>query len=105
MKVQVAAPVTRRSVLDALEAAYPVLRGTVRDQARRARSPSWSWERWPAGETPRGARTAPLEAQQLPFLAWPGGQKPRPFTWAWKWPGGSLAIAGGTVVRMTQGPA
>jgi sulfur-carrier protein len=29
--VDVAAPVTTRSVLDALEAAYPVLRGTIRD--------------------------------------------------------------------------
>ena len=29
--LQVAAPVTQRSVLDALEARYPVLRGTVRD--------------------------------------------------------------------------
>jgi molybdopterin converting factor small subunit len=29
--VEVAAPVTQRSVLDALEAKYPVLRGTIRD--------------------------------------------------------------------------
>jgi hypothetical protein len=29
--VDVAGPVTQRSVLDALEAAYPVLRGTIRD--------------------------------------------------------------------------
>ncbi len=35
----VAAPVTQRAVLDALEAAYPMLRGTIRDhvtQKRRA---------------------------------------------------------------------
>ena len=31
--VSAAPPVTQRSVLDALEAAYPVLRGTVRDAA------------------------------------------------------------------------
>lgn len=29
--IDVAAPITQRSVLDALEAAYPVLRGTIRD--------------------------------------------------------------------------
>ncbi|MGH9739313.1 MAG: MoaD/ThiS family protein [Candidatus Acidiferrales bacterium] len=39
VQVDVAAPVTTRSVLDALEARYPVLRGTIRDhvtQQRRA---------------------------------------------------------------------
>jgi len=37
--LEVAGPVTQRSILDALEARYPVLRGTVRDhvtQKRRA---------------------------------------------------------------------
>lgn len=29
--VEVEGPVTQRSILDALEAAYPVLRGTIRD--------------------------------------------------------------------------
>lgn len=31
VQLEVAAPVTTRSVLDALEARYPVLRGTIRD--------------------------------------------------------------------------
>jgi molybdopterin synthase sulfur carrier subunit len=31
VELRVAAPVTQRSVLDALEAGYPVLRGTIRD--------------------------------------------------------------------------
>ncbi len=31
--LDVAGPVTQRSVLDALEARYPVLRGTIRDHA------------------------------------------------------------------------
>jgi molybdopterin synthase sulfur carrier subunit len=31
VQLEVAAPVTIRSVLDALEARYPVLRGTIRD--------------------------------------------------------------------------
>jgi sulfur-carrier protein len=30
-------PVTQRSVLDALEASYPMLRGTIRDQATQRR--------------------------------------------------------------------
>ena len=32
-------PVTQRSVLDALEARYPMLRGTVRDQVTQRRRP------------------------------------------------------------------
>jgi sulfur-carrier protein len=31
IRLEVAAPVTQRSLLDALEARYPVLRGTIRD--------------------------------------------------------------------------
>jgi sulfur-carrier protein len=37
VKVDVAAPVTVGAVLDALEAAYPMLRGTIRDQVTRQR--------------------------------------------------------------------
>jgi sulfur-carrier protein len=37
--LEVPAPVTLRSVLDALEARYPVLRGTVRDHDTRQRRP------------------------------------------------------------------
>jgi hypothetical protein len=37
--VSVAGPPTRGTVLDALEAAYPVLRGTIRDQVTRQRRP------------------------------------------------------------------
>lgn len=39
VQVEVAGPVTQRTVLDALEARYPMLRGTIRDhttQKRRA---------------------------------------------------------------------
>jgi molybdopterin synthase sulfur carrier subunit len=39
VKVDVAGPVTQRSVLDALEAAYPMLRGTIRDNVTRQRRP------------------------------------------------------------------
>jgi hypothetical protein len=37
--LEVPGPVTQRSVLDALEAAYPMLRGTIRDHATRQRRP------------------------------------------------------------------
>jgi molybdopterin synthase sulfur carrier subunit len=39
VEVQVEGPATRRSVLDALEARYPVLRGTIRDHATQQRRP------------------------------------------------------------------
>ena len=37
--VAVEGPVTQRAVLDALEAEYPMLRGTIRDHATRQRRP------------------------------------------------------------------
>ena len=37
VKVDVAAPVTPRAILDALEAEYPMLRGTIRDQVSHKR--------------------------------------------------------------------
>jgi hypothetical protein len=39
VKLEVAPPVTRGAVLDALEAAYPTLRGTIRDHVTRERRP------------------------------------------------------------------
>ena len=37
--IEVEGPVTQRSVLDALEARYPMLRGTIRDQVTLQRRP------------------------------------------------------------------
>jgi sulfur-carrier protein len=37
VELKVEGPVTQRSVLDALEAAYPMLRGTIRDQVTHKR--------------------------------------------------------------------
>jgi molybdopterin synthase sulfur carrier subunit len=37
--LEVATPVTQRSVLDALEAGYPMLRGTIRDHVTQQRRP------------------------------------------------------------------
>src|SRR5262249_58698237 len=39
VELQVQGPVTLRSVLDALEARYPVLRGTIRDHGTQRRRP------------------------------------------------------------------
>ena len=38
-RLEVQRPVTQRSVLDALEAAYPMLRGTIRDHVTQRRRP------------------------------------------------------------------
>lgn len=39
VELEVEGPVTQRSVLDALEARYPMLRGTIRDQVTQERRP------------------------------------------------------------------
>jgi molybdopterin synthase sulfur carrier subunit len=39
VKLDVVGPVTQRTVLDALEAAYPMLRGTIRDHVTHRRRP------------------------------------------------------------------
>ncbi len=39
VQLEVGGPVTQRSVLDELEARYPMLRGTIRDQVTQERRP------------------------------------------------------------------
>jgi sulfur-carrier protein len=39
VQLEVVAPVTQRSILDALEARYPMLRGTIRDHVTGQRRP------------------------------------------------------------------
>jgi molybdopterin synthase sulfur carrier subunit len=39
VKLEVEGPVTQRSVLDSLEARYPMLRGTIRDHVTQERRP------------------------------------------------------------------
>jgi hypothetical protein len=39
VELRVEGPITQRSVLDALEAAYPMLRGTIRDHVTQRRRP------------------------------------------------------------------
>ncbi|HUS05061.1 MAG TPA: MoaD/ThiS family protein [Bryobacteraceae bacterium] len=39
IKIEVESPVTQRSILDALEAKYPMLQGTIRDHVTQRRRP------------------------------------------------------------------
>lgn len=39
VQLEIAGPATQRSILDALEARYPMLRGTIRDQVTQQRRP------------------------------------------------------------------
>ena len=39
VELQLEGPVTQRTILDALEASYPMLRGTIRDQVTQQRRP------------------------------------------------------------------
>jgi molybdopterin converting factor small subunit len=39
IELQVSSPITQQTVLDALESAYPTLRGTIRDQQTKERRP------------------------------------------------------------------
>ena len=39
VQVEVAGPITQRSVVDAIEASYPMLRGTIRDHVTQQRRP------------------------------------------------------------------
>jgi sulfur-carrier protein len=39
ISIEIAGPVTQRSVLDAIESTYPMLRGTIRDHATQQRRP------------------------------------------------------------------
>ena len=39
VELEVSQPVTQRSILDALEATYPALRGTIRDHVTKKRRP------------------------------------------------------------------
>jgi sulfur-carrier protein len=39
LKIDVQAPITQRSILDAIEEQYPMLRGTIRDHVTKQRRP------------------------------------------------------------------
>jgi hypothetical protein len=71
ISIEVAAPVTQRSVLDALEAAYPVLRGTIRDHGTLKRRPFlrfFACEQDLSHEPPDAALPERVAAGTEPFL-------------------------------------
>jgi molybdopterin synthase sulfur carrier subunit len=71
ISIDVAGPVTQRSVLDALEAAYPVLRGTIRDHGtlkRRAFLRYFACEQDLSHELPDAALPARVASGEEPFL-------------------------------------
>lgn len=71
VSVDVDGPVTQRSVLDALETAYPVLRGTIRDHGtlkRRAFMRFFACEQDWSHEPPDAALPPQVASGAEPFL-------------------------------------
>jgi len=69
--VEVTGTVTQRSVLDALEARYPVLRGTIRDHVTKQRRPFlrfFACEEDLSHESPDTELPAPVAAGAEPYL-------------------------------------
>src|SRR5262245_40445728 len=69
--VEVEGPVTQRSVLDALEARYPMLRGTIRDHVTKQRRPFlrfFACEEDLSHELPDAPLPGPVAAGAEPFL-------------------------------------
>ena len=69
--LDVRGPVTQRSVLDALEARYPVLRGTVRDHVTQQRRPLvrfFACERDLSQDPPDAPLPDTVAAGEEPFL-------------------------------------
>ena len=71
VRVEVAEPVTQRGVLDALEAEYPVLRGTMRDPRtgqRRALVRFYACEEDVSNESPDAPLPDRVRTGEEPFL-------------------------------------
>ena len=71
VSIEVNGPVTLRSVLDALEAAHPVLRGTIRDHGtlkRRAFLRFFACEQDLSHQPPDEALPPPVASGAEPFL-------------------------------------
>ena len=71
VQLQVEGPVTQRSVVDALEASYPMLRGTIRDQdskRRRAFIRFFACEEDLSHEEPDALLPAAVASGTEPFL-------------------------------------
>jgi len=71
LKVDIHGPPTQRTVLEALEAAYPMLRGTIRDQVTHQRRPFvrfFACERDLSHESPDARLPDPVVVGAEPFL-------------------------------------
>jgi sulfur-carrier protein len=71
VQLDVPAPVTQRSILDALEARYPMLRGTIRDHATAKRRPLvrfFACEEDLSHEPPDAPLPQPVAAGKEPFF-------------------------------------
>ena len=71
VRLEVAAPVTQRAVLDALEAKYPVLRGTIRDHGtlkRRAFVRFFACQEDLSHDSPDAPLPEPVARGTEPFL-------------------------------------
>ena len=71
VRLEVAAPVTQRTILDALEAKYPVLRGTIRDHGthkRRAFVRFFACQEDLSHEPPDAPLPEPVARGEEPFL-------------------------------------
>ncbi|REJ87584.1 MAG: hypothetical protein DWQ34_24755 [Planctomycetota bacterium] len=69
--LEIDGPVTQRAVLDALEDAYPVLRGTIRDHATGARRPLlrfFACSQDVSHESPDAALPEAIASGDEPFL-------------------------------------
>ena len=69
--LQVDGPATQRAVLDALEAAYPPLRGAIRDQTTKQRRPLvrfFAGKRDLSHESPDAPLPEPVATGEEPFL-------------------------------------
>jgi sulfur-carrier protein len=71
VKLDVEAPVTQRSILDALESAYPMLRGTIRDHGtlqRRAFLRFFACEEDLSHESPDAPLPEAVASGKEPFI-------------------------------------
>ena len=71
VELEVAGPVTQRSILDALEAGYPMLRGTIRDhvtQQRRAFVRFFACEEDLSHESPDAPLPEAVASGKEPFM-------------------------------------
>src|SRR5438874_3756498 len=71
VKLDIAGPITQRSILDALETRYPMLRGTIRDHVTQVRRPMlrfFACEEDLSHESPDAPLPDAIAAGSEPFL-------------------------------------